>query len=80
VDYLKVDIEGGEYQLFEMTPPEVLRKISRISVEYHGKNGHLRLIGHCEHAGFRLRRHWSEGIRRTLEFSRPNPASRRTPA
>jgi FkbM family methyltransferase len=72
VDYLKVDIEGGEYLLFEGTSPEILQKVSRIGIEYHGKNGHFRLIGHCEKAGFRLRRHWSEGIRGTLEFSRRN--------
>jgi hypothetical protein len=60
----------SHFRRVDVTPPEVLQNVSRISIEYHGENGHLRLIGQCENAGFRLDRHWAEGIRGTLEFSR----------
>jgi FkbM family methyltransferase len=32
---LKVDCEGGEYDIFFQTPEETLRKIDRIAMEYH---------------------------------------------
>ncbi len=34
-DLLKVDCEGGEYDIFFHTPEETLRKIGRIAMEYH---------------------------------------------
>jgi FkbM family methyltransferase len=34
-DLLKVDCEGGEYDIFFHTPEETLRKIERIAMEYH---------------------------------------------
>jgi FkbM family methyltransferase len=36
VDLLKMDIEGSEYEVFPATPPDLLRTIRRIVVEYHG--------------------------------------------
>ncbi len=36
VDLLKIDIEGGEYEVLLSIPPEVLRTIRRIALEYHG--------------------------------------------
>jgi hypothetical protein len=36
VDLLKMDIEGGEYEVFLSTSHDVLRRIQRIAVEYHG--------------------------------------------
>jgi FkbM family methyltransferase len=35
VDLLKLDIEGGEYPALLTCPPEVLRRIRRICMEYH---------------------------------------------
>jgi len=35
VELLKVDIEGAEVQLFASTPPEVLRRIKQITIEFH---------------------------------------------
>lgn len=35
IDFLKVDIEGAEYDLFEKTPLEILKKVNRIGMEYH---------------------------------------------
>jgi hypothetical protein len=34
-DLLKVDCEGGEYDIFFHTPADTLRRIQRISMEYH---------------------------------------------
>jgi FkbM family methyltransferase len=35
VDLLKLDIEGGEYPSVPCSPPDVLRRIRRICMEYH---------------------------------------------
>ncbi len=35
VDFLKMDIEGGEYQVVKETPSEVFSKIQTISLEFH---------------------------------------------
>lgn len=35
IDLLKIDIEGSEFAVFDSTPPEVLRNVGRIDVEYH---------------------------------------------
>lgn len=35
IDFLKCDIEGGEYELFKSLSPETLSKIDRIAVETH---------------------------------------------
>jgi FkbM family methyltransferase len=52
-DLLKVDCEGGEYEIFFRTPEETLRKIDRIAMEYHdGCTPHT----HTELADF-LREH-----------------------
>lgn len=61
IDLLKVDIEGGEYELFESFPPGFLEKrVSKIILEYHndrvkGKSGRTleKLLGR---RGFRVRR------------------------
>lgn len=36
IDFLKVDIEGAEYELLQNTPIEVLNKIDKIAIEMHG--------------------------------------------
>ena len=65
-DLLKVDCEGGEYDIFFHTPEETLRKIDRIAMEYHdGCTPH----SHSELADF-LRGH---GFSITL---RTNPVHR----
>lgn len=35
VDYVKLDCEGCEFALFEVTPPEVLRQVRFWHIEYH---------------------------------------------
>ena len=39
VDLLKMDIEGGEYEVLYGSAPETLRKIRRITLEYHPDEG-----------------------------------------
>lgn len=34
-DFLKMDCEGAEYEIFEKTSPEILARIERIAMEYH---------------------------------------------
>jgi FkbM family methyltransferase len=35
IDFLKIDCEGGEYEIFYNLPAEILGKIKKISMEYH---------------------------------------------
>jgi len=56
IDFLKIDCEGGEYGILLSTPPEYLRKIGKISMEYHKIPGHdiSRLIELLEEVGFEV--------------------------
>lgn len=38
IDFIKCDIEGGEYDLFKSLSPETLSKIDRIAIETHDEN------------------------------------------
>lgn len=38
IDYLKMDCEGGEYEILYETSPKVLQKIKKIVLEYHNIN------------------------------------------
>lgn len=38
IDFLKVDIEGGEYEIFETLTDEDLKKIKKIAIETHDNN------------------------------------------
>lgn len=42
VDYLKLDVEGAEYLVILNTPPQTLRQIDKIFIEYHDylEHGH----------------------------------------
>ncbi len=54
IDFLKMDCEGSEYDILCCCPEEVLRKIKRISMEYHTWNGHTgeELKRYLERCGF----------------------------
>ncbi len=59
VDLLKMDIEGGEYEVLLSTPPDVLRTIRRIALEYHGDcapHTKLEIFNHLGKAGFQVTR------------------------
>lgn len=52
IDFLKCDIEGGEYELFQSLPIEILSKIDRIAIETHDelKNENFQLPGKTHHS------------------------------
>jgi hypothetical protein len=52
IDFLKCDIEGGEYDLFNSLSEETLSKIDRIAIETHDdkKNEHFSLPGKIKHS------------------------------
>jgi FkbM family methyltransferase len=58
VDYLKMDIEGAEYDALGQTPRHVLRRIRRIGLEYHPSHGTIHrwpaLREHLRSADFKV--------------------------
>lgn len=57
VDFLKVDCEGSEEEIFYNTPEEILSKISSITVEWHdnlSKFGFAAFKAYFERSGFRV--------------------------
>lgn len=73
IDYLKIDIEGGEVPLFAGIDTTSLRKASKIAVECHSHAGQKVVWSKLETAGFKLDR-LSRGARfseaSTAEFIR----------
>jgi len=53
-DFVKIDIEGSEYDSLLASPREVLRRMKRISMEYHPDPRKQQLIDHLQNAGFKL--------------------------
>ena len=56
-DLLKVDCEGGEYDIFFHTPAETLRRIDRIAMEYHDgctPHSHTELADFLRGQGFSI--------------------------
>ncbi len=56
IDYLKVDIEGGEVPFFTGTPSDTLRRVLKIGVECHSQGGRDQVWTKIENSGFRLDR------------------------
>lgn len=54
IDLLKLDIEGSEYEVIESTPPEFLRRIREIVMEYHPNGSKHTLFGKLADAGFEV--------------------------
>lgn len=57
VDFLKMDCEGAEYEILFRCPPEVLRVVRKISMEYHEIDASRNLTSlklFLERAGFRV--------------------------
>ena len=57
-DLLKIDCEGGEFDIILNSSPEVLKQIDRITLEYHNgytEHTHTDLLVHLQRAGFNTR-------------------------
>lgn len=55
VDFLKVDCEGGEFDILLNTPADTLHKINHIALEYHDRatpHHHQEIVDHLISAGF----------------------------
>ena len=71
IDFLKCDIEGGEYDLFDSTPQHILDRIDRIAIETHDeeKNLNFSIPGKVRH-DFTW---WYAGGKQTMiYFTTPN--------
>jgi FkbM family methyltransferase len=51
IDFLKVDIEGAEHEIFRTTPPAVLARVRRVGMEYHPSGSKKELFAALEKAG-----------------------------
>ena len=51
IDFLKVDIEGGEYNIFKDVNPTYIKKIRNLAIETHDKNLNDELIKHICNTG-----------------------------
>ena len=57
VDLLKMDCEGGEYEILFNTPGDVLQRIKRIIMEYHDldeQKSHRKLASFLEEQGYKV--------------------------
>lgn len=54
VDLLKIDIEGGEHEVFHSSSDETLRKIKSIAMEYHPNKPKKELFDRIQRANFKL--------------------------
>jgi FkbM family methyltransferase len=61
LDCLKMDVEGGEYAIFDGASTETLRRIKVITMEYHDETSAPRLWEKLEASGFRCSRKVSGG-------------------
>jgi FkbM family methyltransferase len=52
IDYLKIDIEGAEYEVFENLSQEAADKIMQISLEEHDLSKNQQVKDHLESLGF----------------------------
>lgn len=55
-DFLKMDCEGGEYDILLHTPVSTLKKINRIVLEYHPGGNIKDIENRLQKAGFRLQK------------------------
>lgn len=67
VSLLKIDCEGGEYEIFNATTDEVMSRIDRVCMEFHElhpSHDHQKLVDRLEHCGFKVtvERPWFERV------------------
>jgi len=73
VDYLKMDIEGSEWEVLLSTPVDVLRRIRVIQLEYHEVHARFgytpeRLFSYLADAGHRLTYRTEDELRTGLAY------------
>ncbi|WP_165440465.1 FkbM family methyltransferase [Rubripirellula amarantea] len=68
VDFLKMDIEGAEYDAILNTDPETLKRIKRMGIEYH-QHGHQSITDHLKKAGFAITYHPKSGPYGVIEYT-----------
>lgn len=54
IDYLKLDCEGSEKEIFEVINQDTLNKINKIVVEYHSEEIKDIIKNKLEHSGFKI--------------------------
>ena len=69
-DYLKMDIEGGEYVALLEIAPQELRRVRAIGLEYHDAQHAPKLFQGLEQAGFKQVSHRPAGWSGLAEFRR----------
>ncbi|MGZ0171284.1 MAG: FkbM family methyltransferase [Planctomycetales bacterium] len=67
VDLLKIDCEGGEYEILDSTSDELLSRIDRVCMEFHElhpSHDHRNLVQRLESCGFdvTVERPWFERV------------------
>ena len=59
-DFAKIDCEGSEYSIIDALPPEYLKRINKIAIEYHFADSKPELannlISKIENADFHVRK------------------------
>ena len=56
IDFLKIDCEGGEYEILKSTSKKYLKRIKKISLEFHPpKNKLERIKNKLERVGFKVK-------------------------
>ncbi len=69
-DYLKMDIEGGEYEALLNVSHSMLRRVKAIGLEYHDSQKFPALLNGLAEAGFRCERNRPAGWSGLSEFRR----------
>ncbi len=67
VEFLKMDIEGGEYEAFAACPVEALARVDRIALEFHGPA--MPHLSHLNDDGKHLER-WGELVAKLADAGR----------
>jgi len=53
---MKLDVEGAEVEILETARSSTLRRIRKLTLEFHGETRKARVLGALERAGFKLKR------------------------
>lgn len=76
IDYLKVDCEGAEYEIFESIPNEFLtNRINKIALEFHHNINDIRVIklmDKIKECGFETRIDYKDGDSTGMLYARKN--------